>query len=138
MLYNQLHCIKQDGSPAVFQRTGPDTLVVCVSTSKNGTTAVFIDCKLWRCEVRKEVEDVSKHWEKFFSEVDKVARKQDHVILVVSKKKWLPQIWGVFAAKEKDWLIDCYHSLTAHQHQKGHTVPKQVIMIAMSIQVTIV
>ncbi len=28
-----------------------------------------------------------------------------------------------------------YHSLTAHQHQKGHTVPKQVIMIATSIQV---
>ncbi len=25
--------------------------------------------------------------------------------------------------------------LTAHQHQKGHTVPKQVIMIATSIQV---
>ncbi len=24
--------------------------------------------------------------------------------------------------------------LTAHQHQKGHTVPKQVIMIATSIQ----
>ncbi len=31
-----------------------------------------------------------------------------------------------------------YHSLTAHQHQKGHTVPKQVIMIATSIQVTTV
>ncbi len=28
-----------------------------------------------------------------------------------------------------------YHSLTAHQHQKGHTVPKQVIMIATSIQI---
>ncbi len=27
-----------------------------------------------------------------------------------------------------------YHSLTAHQHQKGHTVPKPVIMIAKSIQ----
>ncbi len=26
-----------------------------------------------------------------------------------------------------DWLIDwLYQSLTAHQHQKGHTVPKQV------------
>ncbi len=31
-----------------------------------------------------------------------------------------------------------YHSLTAHQHQKGHTVPKQVIMIAKSIQVATV
>ncbi len=31
-----------------------------------------------------------------------------------------------------------YHSLTAHQHQKGHTVPKQVIMIAMSIHVATV
>ncbi len=31
-----------------------------------------------------------------------------------------------------------YHSLTAHQHQKGHTVPKQVIMIATSIQVATV
>ncbi len=30
-----------------------------------------------------------------------------------------------------------YHSLTAHQHQKGHTVPKQV-MIATSIQVATV
>ncbi len=29
-------------------------------------------------------------------------------------------------------------SLTAHQHQKGHTVPKQVIMIATSIQVATV
>ncbi len=29
----------------------------------------------------------------------------------------------------------CYQSLMAHQHQKGHTVPKQVIMIAKSIQV---
>ncbi len=29
----------------------------------------------------------------------------------------------------------CYQSFTAHQHQKGHTVPKQVITIAMSIQV---
>ncbi len=25
-------------------------------------------------------------------------------------------------------VSECYHSLTAHQHQKGHTVPKQVIM----------
>ena len=32
----------------------------------------------------------------------------------------------------------CYQSLTAHQHQKGHTVPKQVITIATSIQVTTV
>ncbi len=31
-----------------------------------------------------------------------------------------------------------YHTLTAHQHQKGHTVPKQVIMIATSIQVATV
>ncbi len=31
-----------------------------------------------------------------------------------------------------------YHGLTAHQHQKGHTVPKQVIMIATSIQVATV
>ncbi len=28
---------------------------------------------------------------------------------------------------------ECYHSLTANQHQEGHTVPKQVIMIATSI-----
>ncbi len=27
---------------------------------------------------------------------------------------------------------ECYQSLTAHQHQKGHTVPKQVIMISTS------
>ncbi len=33
---------------------------------------------------------------------------------------------------------ECYQSLTAHQHQKGHTVPKQVITIATSIQVTTV
>ncbi len=31
-----------------------------------------------------------------------------------------------------------YHSLTAHQHQKAHTVPKQVVMIATSIQVATV
>ncbi len=31
-----------------------------------------------------------------------------------------------------------YHSLMAHEHQKGHTVPKQVIMIATSIQVATV
>ncbi len=30
------------------------------------------------------------------------------------------------------------HSLTAHQLQKGHTMPKQVIMIATSIQVATV
>ncbi len=33
---------------------------------------------------------------------------------------------------------ECYQSLTAHQHQKGHTVPKQVITIPTSIQVTTV
>ncbi len=33
---------------------------------------------------------------------------------------------------------ECYQSLTAHQHQKGHTVPKQVITIRTSIQVTTV
>ena len=31
-------------------------------------------------------------------------------------------------------VSQCYQSLTAHQHQKVHTVPKQVIMIATSIQ----
>ncbi len=36
------------------------------------------------------------------------------------------------------WWWWWYHSLTAHQHQKGHTVPKQVIMIATSIQVATV
>ncbi len=34
--------------------------------------------------------------------------------------------------------IGWYHSLTAHQHQKGHTVPKQVIIIVTSIQVATV
>ncbi len=33
---------------------------------------------------------------------------------------------------------ECYQSLTAHQHQNGHTVPNEVIMIATSIQVTTV
>ena len=34
------------------------------------------------------------------------------------------------------WSVsECYQSLTAHQHQKGHTVPKQVITIPTSIQV---
>ncbi len=32
-------------------------------------------------------------------------------------------------------VSECYQSLTAHQHQKGHTMPKQVITIATSIQV---
>ncbi len=36
------------------------------------------------------------------------------------------------------WWWWWYHSLMAHQHQKGHTVPKQVIMIARSIQVATV
>ncbi len=38
------------------------------------------------------------------------------------------------------YAVKCvwYHSLTAHQHQKGHTVPKQVIMISKSIQVATV
>ncbi len=39
------------------------------------------------------------------------------------------------------WVSEFYQSLTAHQHQKGHhghTVPKQVIMIALSIQVATV
>ena len=36
------------------------------------------------------------------------------------------------------WVSECYQSLTAHQHQKGHTVPKQVITIATLIQVTTV
>ncbi len=35
-------------------------------------------------------------------------------------------------------VCECYQSLTAHQHQKGHTVPKQVITVATSIQVTTV
>ncbi len=34
--------------------------------------------------------------------------------------------------------VSVIKSLTAHQHQKGHTVPKQVITIATSIQVTTV
>ncbi len=36
------------------------------------------------------------------------------------------------------WWWWWYHSLTVHQHQKGHTVSKQVIMIATSIQVATV
>ncbi len=35
-------------------------------------------------------------------------------------------------------VSECYQSLMAHQHQKGHTVPKQVITIAMSIHVSTV
>ncbi len=31
------------------------------------------------------------------------------------------------------WVSECYQSLTAHQHQKGHTVPKQVIMKCYSL-----
>ncbi len=41
----------------------------------------------------------------------------------------------VWEAVDKWWW---YHSLTAHQHQNGHTVPKEVIMIATSIQVATV
>ncbi len=37
-----------------------------------------------------------------------------------------------------EWVSECYQSLTAHQHQKGHTVPKQVITIPTSIQVATV
>ncbi len=35
-------------------------------------------------------------------------------------------------------LDEIFQSLTAHQHQRGHTVPKQVITIAKSIQVATV
>ncbi len=35
-------------------------------------------------------------------------------------------------------VSECYQRLTAHQHQTGHTVPKQMIMIATSIQVATV
>ncbi len=34
----------------------------------------------------------------------------------------------VFNGAREGWWW-WYHCLTAHQHQKGHTVPKQVIMI---------
>ncbi len=43
-----------------------------------------------------------------------------------------------FICNATEWVSECYQSLTAHQHQKGHTVPKQVIMIATSIQVVTV
>ncbi len=36
------------------------------------------------------------------------------------------------------WVCEWYQSLTTHQHQKGRSVPKQVIMIATSIQVATV
>ncbi len=39
---------------------------------------------------------------------------------------------------KKHYVCVWYHSLMAHQHQKSHTVPKQVIMIATSIQVATV
>ncbi len=31
-------------------------------------------------------------------------------------------------------VSECYQCLTAHQHHKGHTVPKQVITISTSIK----
>ncbi len=46
--------------------------------------------------------------------------------------KW--RTGGSHAGRQK-WVSECYQSLTAHQHQKGHKVPKQVIVIATSIQV---
>ncbi len=37
------------------------------------------------------------------------------------------QWWNWLLLWESNWLIDwLYQSFTAHQHQKGHTVPKQV------------
>ncbi len=49
----------------------------------------------------------------------------------------------VNGTKERDvemagYVSECYQSFTAHQHQKGHTVPKQVTTTATSIQVTTV
>ncbi len=43
-------------------------------------------------------------------------------------------IWVSFSAFASKWPVtrkrvavsECYQSLTAHQHQKGHTVPKQL------------
>ncbi len=55
------------------------------------------------------------------------------------KKPFLPRINGQSENKRYmltvDKVSECYQSLTAHQHQKGHTVPKQVITITTSIQV---
>ncbi len=45
---------------------------------------------------------------------------------------------GISRASHNSRVSECYQSLTAHQHLTGHTVPKQVIMIATSIQVTTV
>ncbi len=49
---------------------------------------------------------------------------------------WEPAICG---CSQPSWKVsECYQSLTAHQHQKGHTVPKQVMTITTSIQVATV
>ncbi len=58
------------------------------------------------------------------------------------KWAWLERRVDLEIGKKKVTIClavsECYQSLTAHQHQKGHTVPKQVITIATSIQVTTV
>ncbi len=51
---------------------------------------------------------------------------------------WLSELLAVISVTSLIWWWWWYHSLTARQHQKGHTVPKQVIMIATSIQVATV
>ncbi len=54
----------------------------------------------------------------------------------LSKKR--TRLGNRHAANLMEWVSECYQSLTEHQHQNGHTVPKQVIMIATSIQVATV
>ncbi len=56
---------------------------------------------------------------------------------ITSSRMWFlgtnleSHVWGGLVS-------ECYQSLTAHQHQKGHTVPKQVITVTTSIQVATV
>ncbi len=57
----------------------------------------------------------------------------DRVVLKSVCRRIFPGSW---AGGDGWWWW--YHNLTTHQHQKGHTVPKQVIMLATSIQVATV
>ncbi len=47
---------------------------------------------------------------------------------------WCPCVMSILGVL----LSVCYQSLTAHQHQKGYTVPKQLLMLATSIEVATV
>ncbi len=72
------------------------------------------------------------HWKGFLSRHTSMLKKTANAAAAAASAATIVVVAVVIVVSE------CYQCLTAHQHQKGHTVPKQVITIATSIQVTTV